>query len=62
LPMQNQREVMMNKERILTIRWNNILTVGLGIPTLSYIAYAFSRPLWTTRGGLIGLAILGILY
>ena len=53
---------MMNKERILTIRWNNILTVGLGIPTLSYIAYAFSRPLWTTRGGLIGLAILGILY
>ena len=52
----------MNKEKFLTIRWNNILTIGLGIPTLSYIVYAFSNPLWTTRGGLIGLAILGIVY
>jgi hypothetical protein len=52
----------MNKEKFLTIRWNNILTVGFGIPTLSYIVNAFSLPLWTTRGGLIGLAVLGILY
>lgn len=52
----------MNKERLLTIRWNNIITVLLGIPTLGYIFYAFSRPLWTTRGGLIGLAVLGVVY
>lgn len=52
----------MNKEKFLTIRWNNILTVGLGIPTLAYLLYASSRPFWTTRGGLIGLAVLGILY
>lgn len=56
------RNKLMNKEKFLTIRWNNILTIGLGIPTLSYIVYAFSNPLWTTRGGLIGLAILGIVY
>ena len=52
----------MNKEKFLTVRWNNWLTLGLGIPTLIYIVYAFSNSLWTTRGGLIGLAIVGILY
>ena len=52
----------MNKESLLTIRWNNMLTIGLGIPTMGYIIYSFSRLLWTTRGGLIGLAVLGILY
>jgi len=52
----------MNKERMLTIRWNNLLTIGLGIPTLAYILYAFSQPLWTTKGGLIILSVLGVLY
>lgn len=52
----------MNRDRLLTIRWNNLLTIGLGIPTLGYIVYAFSSPLWTTRGGLVGLAVLGVLY
>jgi len=52
----------MKKDKTLTTRWNNILTIALGIPTASYIIYAFSGSLWTTRGGLIGLAVLGILY
>lgn len=52
----------MNKGKFLTVRWNNILTISLGIPTLIYILYAFSTPLWTTRGGLVGLAIIGMLY
>jgi hypothetical protein len=52
----------MNKEKYLTIRWNNILTTALGLPTLLYIVYAFATSLWITRGGLIGLSIIGILY
>jgi hypothetical protein len=52
----------MNKERFLTVRWNNILTLTLGIPALIYIVYAFSTSLWTTRGGLIGLALIGVVY
>jgi hypothetical protein len=52
----------MTKEKFLTIRWNNYLTLGLGIPALLYIVYAFSPPVWTTRGGLIGLSIIGVLY
>jgi hypothetical protein len=52
----------MTKEKFLTVRWNNLLTLALGIPTLMYVIYAFSTSIWTTKGGLIGLAILGALY
>jgi hypothetical protein len=46
----------------LTVRWNNLLSLGLGLPGLIYIIIAFSTPLWSTRGGLIGLSIVGVLY
>ncbi len=52
----------MTKEQFLTVRWNNILTLGLGVPAALYIVYAFSSGLWTTRGGLIGLALIGVVY
>jgi hypothetical protein len=52
----------MTKEKFLTVQWNNWLTIGLGIPSLVYIFYAFSTSLWTTKGGLIGLSIIGVLY
>ena len=52
----------MTKEKFLTVRWNNILTLGLGLPSLIYILVAFSSSLWTARGGLIVLAIIGAVY
>jgi hypothetical protein len=52
----------MQKEKILTVRWNNWLTLGLGLPALIYVVVAFSTSLWTERGGLIGLSIIGVLY
>lgn len=52
----------MNREKFLTVRWNNWLTLGLGIPTLIYVVYAFSTSLWVTRAGLMGLAAVGVLY
>jgi len=52
----------MTKEDFLTVRWNNILTLALGIPALLYVIYAFSTSLWTQRAGLIGLSIIGVLY
>ena len=52
----------MTKEKFLTVRWNNLLTLALGIPALIYIIVAFSTPIWSTRAGLIGLAIIGALY
>jgi hypothetical protein len=52
----------MTKDDFLTVRWNNILTLALGLPALVYIIYALSTSLWTTRLGLIGLSLIGVLY
>ena len=32
----------MTKEDFLTVRWNNLLTLALGIPALMYVIFAFS--------------------
>jgi len=52
----------MTKEKFLTVRWNNLLSLGLGLPALIYIVAAFSTSLWLGKGGLIGLALIGVLY
>jgi len=52
----------MTKEKFLTVRWNNILTVSLGIPALIYILAAFSGSLWVTKWGLIWLSLIGAVY
>lgn len=52
----------MTKEKFLTVRWNNVLTIGLGLPTLLYVVYAFSTSVWTSKGGMIGLSLIGVLY
>jgi len=52
----------MTKEKFLTVRWNNMLSLVLGIPALVYVLYAFSNSLWSTMGGFIGLSIIGVLY
>lgn len=52
----------MTKDDFLTVRWNNILTLALGLPAVGYIVYSLSTPLWTARGGLIGLSLIGVVY
>ncbi|MEJ2209432.1 MAG: hypothetical protein P8129_10395 [Anaerolineae bacterium] len=52
----------MNKEKFLTVRWNNLLSLGLGLPALIYVLVAFSTSLWTEVGGMIGLSIIGVVY
>jgi hypothetical protein len=52
----------MTKKDFLTVRWNNLLSLGLGIPTLIYIIVAYSTSLWLGRVGLIGLSVIGVLY
>lgn len=52
----------MNRKEFLTVRWNNLLSLGLGLPALIYILFAFSSSVWLGRGGMIGLAVIGVLY
>ena len=52
----------MTKEKFLTVRWNNILTLALGIPTLLYILYVLSTPTLSDRVAFIGLFLIGVVY
>jgi hypothetical protein len=49
----------MTKEKFLTVRWNNLLSLGLGIPFLIYVLFAFSTSLWSSRVGMIWLSVIG---
>jgi hypothetical protein len=52
----------MTKEEFLTVRWNNLLSLGLGLPALIFVIAAFSTSAWSEKGGMIGLSIVGVLY
>ena len=52
----------MTKEKYLTVRWNNLLALGLGLPALIYVIAAYSTSIWLGQDGMIGLAIIGALY
>jgi hypothetical protein len=52
----------MTKEKFLTVRWNNVLTLGLGLPALIYVLFAFNASIWSVRSGLIGLSLIGVVY
>jgi hypothetical protein len=52
----------MSREEFLTVRWNNVLSLALGVPALVYVSYAYFSGLWQVRSGLIALAIVGVLY
>jgi hypothetical protein len=52
----------MTKERFLTVRWNNLLSLGLGLVVLTYAVVAISTSLASELGGFIGLVVIGVLY
>ena len=52
----------MEKAKSLTRRMNNLLTVGMGIPVLVYIAIILSTSLLSDFAGFIGMVVLGALY
>ncbi|MFC1912840.1 hypothetical protein ACFLX7_01415 [Chloroflexota bacterium] len=52
----------MTKDKFLTRRWNNWLTVGMGIPVLIYIVIVLSTSVLSDFTGFIGMVVLGVLY
>lgn len=57
-----ERMDTMKKEKFLTVGWNNLLSLGLGIPALIFVVYAFSTSFWASKSGLIWLSVIGALY
>ena len=52
----------MTKEKFLTKRWNNWLTLGLGLPTLIYGVVVLSTSVLSDFAGFIGMAVMGAVY
>ena len=52
----------MNKDKYLSIRWNNYLMIGLGVPALSYAAIFFFTSILSDKTGFFGMVAVGIIY
>ncbi len=52
----------MTKEQFLTVRWNNWLTLALGLPALIYVVVVLSTSVLSDFWGFIGLVVIGVLY
>jgi len=52
----------LTKEEILTDRWNNLLSLGMGLIPLIYIVVVLSTSVLSARAGFIGLVVIGVLY
>jgi len=49
-------------EKYLTVRWNNWIALGVGIPVLVYVVIVLTASVSVGLAGFIGMAILGVLY
>jgi hypothetical protein len=52
----------MTKERFFTRRWNNGLTLAMGLPTLAYVSFVLSTSVLSDFAAFIGMAVLGAVY
>jgi len=52
----------MTKETFFTKRWNNWLTLGLGIPTLAYGVFVLSTSVMSDFEAFIGMVVIGLVF
>jgi hypothetical protein len=52
----------LNKDEFLTARWNNILSLVLGIPALAYAIVVLSTSVMSDFAGFIWLVGIGVVY
>ena len=52
----------MTKEQFLTVRWNNLLTLGLGLILLIYVVFVLTTSVLSDSAAFIGLVVLGVIY
>ena len=52
----------MTKEKFLTKRWNNWLSLGFGIPILIYVVVVLSTSVLSDFAGFIGMVVIGTVY
>ncbi|NPE30106.1 hypothetical protein HNV12_19560 [Methanococcoides sp. SA1] len=52
----------MNKKKFLTKKWNNILTLSLGMPILAFGITGFATPLISEFWDFIGMCVFAAVY
>ena len=52
----------MMKEELLTARWNNVLTIGLGLVFAIYATIVWSTAVLSDSTAFIGLVVIGVAY
>jgi hypothetical protein len=52
----------MTNEKFLTKRWNNWLTLGMGLPILAYGAFVLSTSFMSDFAGFVVMVITGAVY
>jgi hypothetical protein len=52
----------MTKESFLTVRWNNVLTLGLGLVFVVFAALAPSAFELSDSAAFFGLLVIGVVY
>ena len=52
----------MTKEKFLTVRWNNRLSLGLGIPALIYTVFVLSTSVLSSFTEFVSLVVIGVVY
>ena len=52
----------MNKDKYLTVSWNNILLLVMGIPAVIYGGIALYNDLSSSLAGFIGIIVIGAVY
>ena len=52
----------MTKEEFFTLRWNNIITLGLGLLLVLYVLFVVSTPVLSDRAAFFVLMVFGVFY
>lgn len=52
----------MTREEFLTVRWNNLISLGLGIPALAYALFALFTSVLSPFTEFIVLVAIGVVY
>ena len=50
------------RDRLLTVRWNNRLSIGLGLPALIYVGIALTTEALSDGAEFAWLVLIGVLY
>jgi uncharacterized membrane protein len=52
----------MTKEEFLTVRWNNVIALGIGLVFVIYAVVAWSTSVLSESAAFIGLVLIGVVY